>query len=196
MTTIPITEAAARAGRSCGSCTLCCKLLGINENGEDPALDGWTKPADKWCEYCLIGKGCDIYDTKPAECTKFACGWLAGIGPADERPDKVWAVFMLVGDKEVQCHVDKRRKDVWTRDPVKGQIQMFLSQGFAVKVICGEDWRRLILPPEREAEYAQMWKDYQAGKFTPSNPPVVTPSEVIVGRAVGGKFAQAVRARQ
>src|SRR5436305_14221849 len=42
--------------RSCGDCTLCCKLLSITE---------LEKPIGKWCPHCEIGKGCKIYDCRP-----------------------------------------------------------------------------------------------------------------------------------
>jgi hypothetical protein len=53
----------------CGSCSLCCKVMGIEELG---------KPRNTWCPHCDKGKGCRIYDTpaKPAECTKYTCLWL------------------------------------------------------------------------------------------------------------------------
>jgi hypothetical protein len=39
--------------RSCGSCTLCCKLM--------PVLldDGEDKPAGEWCKHCTKGVGCN-----------------------------------------------------------------------------------------------------------------------------------------
>ena len=53
----------------CGSCNLCCKVMGIAE------LD---KPRNTWCRHCDKGKGCRIYDTpaKPRECTTYTCLWL------------------------------------------------------------------------------------------------------------------------
>ena len=54
----------------CGSCTLCCKVLGIEEIG---------KPRHTWCPHCDKGKGCRIYDSpaKPQECTAYSCLWLS-----------------------------------------------------------------------------------------------------------------------
>ena len=54
----------------CGSCNLCCKVLGIAEI---------NKPRDTWCPHCDKGKACRIYDTpaKPKECTAYNCLWLA-----------------------------------------------------------------------------------------------------------------------
>ena len=55
-------------GRECGDCSLCCKVLDI---------DALNKPAGKWCQHCRPGDGgCSIYQTRPATCRDFACGWL------------------------------------------------------------------------------------------------------------------------
>ncbi len=54
--------------RSCGDCSLCCKLLEI------PALD---KTDNDWCKHCKPGKGgCTIYDSRPDVCRTFRCLWL------------------------------------------------------------------------------------------------------------------------
>jgi len=58
--------------RSCGTCTLCCKVL---------AVDELKKPHGKWCAHCKTGQGCGIYDTRPAECRDFRCTWLTGVPP-------------------------------------------------------------------------------------------------------------------
>ena len=51
--------------RECGDCTLCCKLPAIKD-----FKDGY-----KWCENCNIGKGCNIYETRPKPCIDFDCMW-------------------------------------------------------------------------------------------------------------------------
>lgn len=67
---------AALEDRSCGACTLCCKLVSIDALG---------KPHGVWCQHCAVGKGCKIYDEKPEECTTFKCLWLY-----DRRLDESW----------------------------------------------------------------------------------------------------------
>jgi hypothetical protein len=39
------------AGRSCDSCTLCCKLMPVDQH---------AKPAATWCPHCESGSGCRI----------------------------------------------------------------------------------------------------------------------------------------
>ena len=52
--------------RGCGSCTLCCKLIGVTE---------LEKPAGEWCKHCEVGKGCKIYAERPETCSAWHCGW-------------------------------------------------------------------------------------------------------------------------
>ena len=55
------------AGRECGDCTLCCKVM---------AIEQLAKPASAWCPHCKPGRGCRIYADRPAECRAFSCLWL------------------------------------------------------------------------------------------------------------------------
>jgi hypothetical protein len=42
-------------GRACGSCTLCCKVVGVLEIG---------KAAGAWCPHCAGAKRCTIYEAR------------------------------------------------------------------------------------------------------------------------------------
>jgi hypothetical protein len=67
--------------RTCGGCTLCCKL---------PRIAEVEKPRDVWCRHCDIGRGCKIYATRPKVCRDFECWWLTHEEmPEDLRPDRV-----------------------------------------------------------------------------------------------------------
>lgn len=70
--------------RTCGSCTLCCKVMGVKD--EEAQFD---KPKDQWCVHAKKGIGCGIYETRPSICRNFQCLWLAGEGDDHLRPDKV-----------------------------------------------------------------------------------------------------------
>src|SRR5579871_2428843 len=61
------TDTGSLSSRTCGTCTLCCKVLRV---------ESLEKPQGKWCESCEIGAGCRIYDARPTECRKFLCGYL------------------------------------------------------------------------------------------------------------------------
>jgi hypothetical protein len=69
------------AGRSCGTCTVCCYALPI-DTPEFQKLPGVV------CANCS-GKGCQIYDFRPTPCRGFYCGWWL-LPQLDEewRPDR------------------------------------------------------------------------------------------------------------
>ena len=75
-------------GRSCGTCTLCCKVFDV------PSLE---KPAGQWCKHCLPGRGCGIHETRPQHCRAFHCMWMTAPWLADEwKPER--AKFVLTTD--------------------------------------------------------------------------------------------------
>ena len=53
---ITIETGRQRTGRSCGSCSECCRLIGVEE---------LAKPAGQWCTHCDPGHGCRIYPERP-----------------------------------------------------------------------------------------------------------------------------------
>lgn len=53
--------------RTCGTCTLCCKLMEITD---------LNKPGGTLCQHCAVGKGCKIYEARPGQCREWRCGWL------------------------------------------------------------------------------------------------------------------------
>src|SRR6266700_8447737 len=67
-------------GRACGSCTLCCKVI---------AVDDFAKPPGVWCTHCVRHKGCGIYETRPTDCRTFFCEWMltTSLG-ADWKPER------------------------------------------------------------------------------------------------------------
>jgi len=53
--------------RSCGHCSLCCKIMGVPE----------VKPRHDWCPHAIKpGGGCRIYAERPQPCRDFHCVWL------------------------------------------------------------------------------------------------------------------------
>ena len=74
-------DASAAPVRSCGSCTMCCKVF------DTPLLD--AKPAGSWCKHCKPGRGCAIWDDRPQFCRDFICNWLTNPSLGEEwRPDR------------------------------------------------------------------------------------------------------------
>jgi hypothetical protein len=67
-------------GRSCGTCTLCCTVLAIDQ----PDIQ---KEAGVTCRHCR--GGCAVYETRPVLCRDFHCGWRQlPILDEDWRPDR------------------------------------------------------------------------------------------------------------
>ena len=76
MTSASLEAAIKRTGRSCGTCSLCCKL---------PEIVVLNKPTNAWCQHCKPGKGgCGIYQTRPEKCQNFGCGWLTNLSFYDD----------------------------------------------------------------------------------------------------------------
>jgi hypothetical protein len=101
-------------GRSCGGCTLCCKVLGV------PALE---KPRGTWCLHCERGVGCRIYESRPGECRSFLCGWLVSdrFGP-EWKPERSKIVITVTRDGngfEFQC--DPGFPQAWRKEPYYSQ---------------------------------------------------------------------------
>jgi len=84
--TAPQGAGALVPGRSCGSCTACCKVLEIK------ALD---KPAGILCRH-NTGRACGIYRERPEACVQWHCLWrrIAAL-PDALRPDRSGVVFGL-----------------------------------------------------------------------------------------------------
>ncbi|MFC0284652.1 hypothetical protein ACFFJB_13745 [Camelimonas abortus] len=129
-------------GRTCGSCTLCCKVMGI------AAL---AKPRGRWCPRCRPGKGCASYATRPQECRSFACLWLGGGFLGDEwRPDRCKMVLYTEhGGARLVVQTDPGAGPVWRREPWLGQIRAWAAAAAAsrrqVMVMTG-DVATLVLP--------------------------------------------------
>jgi hypothetical protein len=67
-------------GRACGECTVCCTAMAIDK----PEIQ---KEAGATCRHCAAG--CTIYETRPALCREFYCGWRQlPILDDSWRPDK------------------------------------------------------------------------------------------------------------
>lgn len=64
--------------RSCGSCQVCCEILGVDE----------IKPPNEKCVHQGPG-GCAIYDGRPATCATFLCAWRVGLLAKGDRPDRI-----------------------------------------------------------------------------------------------------------
>lgn len=75
--------------RACGACSLCCRVLRVDEIGKlggDP------------CIHQRGSGGCGIHATRPDICRAYRCLWLAGGLDPSDRPDRIGAVLDLVNE--------------------------------------------------------------------------------------------------
>jgi len=116
----PMQVARTVPGRECGTCTLCCKVMAIDELQKQPGV---------WCPNCARGQGCKIYDTRPAECRTFICGYLSMPALADEWKPVVSRLVintqsaqgtMIVYVDPAHASVKPRRYTVFVDTPIDG----------------------------------------------------------------------------
>ena len=109
-------------GRECGTCTLCCKVVGVLEI---------AKPSGVWCPHCVSGKRCGIYDTRYASCRTFYCEWMMqkALGP-EWKPDR--AKFVLVNtdaSRHLTACVDPGYPSAWRRSPYYENLKQWAVEG-------------------------------------------------------------------
>ena len=133
-------------GRACGTCMMCCKLTSIVE---------LNKPAGKWCQHAVPGKGCAIYDQRPAPCRAFVCGWMedASLGP-EWKPEISKFMVFVAGDGAMTVMVDPGSPAAW-KDPryypaIKTTATRLLERNMPTMVVVGS--KRFVVLPDRNVE--------------------------------------------
>lgn len=137
-------------GRSCGSCSLCCKVLSIPLFG---------KAAGQWCAHARPGKGCGIYKTRPFVCRSALCHWMmaSGLG-SDWKPDTAkFALFVRSEGARITAHVDPGWPLAWKRQPYYGVFKRWAAEGLRkrpimhlVDIVIGD--RVTVILPDRDVE--------------------------------------------
>jgi hypothetical protein len=137
-------------GRKCGACSLCCKVLRIDE---------LQKPIGKWCNHCAPGKsGCRIHDQRPSECQSFYCGWLTSprFG-SDWFPLTSRFVFCAVpkGDsgQGMRVYVDPGYPTAWQRQPYYEEIRLW-AQKHPVEILIGN--RMIVLCSDKTIDFGTL----------------------------------------
>lgn len=142
-------------GRACNSCSLCCRLLHVEE---------LRKPAGKWCEFCKPGHGgCSIYEARPPICRNFYCGWLISSKVSNDwfplDCHMILSLGVFNGIQCVTCTVDPDYADAWKQPPFYQQLKMMALRGLKVDlpeqillvhIRCHD--RVWLLLPDRDAE--------------------------------------------
>jgi hypothetical protein len=145
--------------RTCGDCSLCCKLLPM------PQL---SKPANKRCEHQSHARGCKIYPERPAPCRLWNCRWLVNQDTADlSRPDRSHYVIDIVPDFITMEHNETGEKQdievlqIWVdpnypdahRDPaLRRYLERRGAEGVAALVRYGTREGMTIFPPQMNVE--------------------------------------------
>ena len=145
------------AGRSCGSCSLCCKVVGVDE---------LVKPIGVWCPHCNRQKGCAIYESRPPSCRMFICQWMLepGLGP-EWKPDRAkFALLKSAGGRHLTVFADPGNPSAWRRAPYYENLKHWAAQGVRntadlhlVDVMIG--LRCIVLLPDRDVEIGELGPD-------------------------------------
>lgn len=111
-------------GRSCGSCTLCCKVFAVPEV---------ESPRSVLCKHCIPNKGCSIHSSRPPICREFFCNWLLidTLGP-EWQPERSKIVLQSVavagGHQGLSVHADPDFPNNWRQPPYYPQIKAWAAK--------------------------------------------------------------------
>lgn len=149
--------------RSCGGCTACCKVLGIEE---------LSKPPHTPCKHCSLA-GCDIYESRPSVCRNWFCFWrvMEGI-PENARPDKIGVIISFETYDKPEHPFEKAyiivraidNQDVFDDPTVRSMVEIIINEG-SLPVWTGFEGRKKLIYPDTKFADAILnpsttkWKD-------------------------------------
>jgi hypothetical protein len=153
------------AGRpkACGACTQCCKVLAVQELG---------KPMGVLCSHCVSGKGCGIYDTRPASCRSFECVWLMDPEmPHRFRPDLTKVVLDQDPEgRRLIARCDAANPQAWRRNPIYAALKRYATtnwdSGRIVLAVAGR--RTWLVAPSEDVDLGEL--DPQASLRVETDP--------------------------
>jgi hypothetical protein len=138
-------EPAVVPGRSCGTCSMCCKVYSIKE---------LSKPAGRWCTHCVRGVGCAIHANRPRSCREFFCSWLVdpNLGPA-WKPEV--SRFVLSADathQAIMVMIDPGTPLAWKREPYYAALKQYSEVFFRLdqKVLVNLGGHITVVLPDRD----------------------------------------------
>lgn len=129
------------AQRACGSCSLCCRVLRVEE---------LAKPAGRDCVHQRreggAAGGCGIYPSRPAICRDYRCLWLQGGLEDDERPDRIGAVVDLeIAGMGPRLAIREARRGSYDASPALQRIAERYRDTMPVRISDAED----VMNPDR-----------------------------------------------
>jgi uncharacterized protein len=144
-----------RTKRTCGTCSLCCKLPYVRE---------LNKSIDTWCKHASPGRGGGlIYPDRPSSCRGFICGWLSGAEIGDEWLPARCKMFITprpsegLAKKGILVTVDPAYPNAWRRNPYYEQLLAW-AQHMLVEIRVGRRFIGLNADgTERQVTRTQAW---------------------------------------
>lgn len=173
--------------RSCGNCSLCCKVVGI---------EALQKPVGQWCPHAKPGRGCAIYDTRPEECRHFSCVWLHNDRLGEEwRPSRSKIVLYMIDEgQRLIAHLDAGAPGVWREEPFYSQLKAWSRQmtagGPQVVVRVGE--RIIAILPDKDVDLGPLAAGdvvFIGEVMTPTGPQFAARKLTAAEAAAGGPIA-------
>jgi hypothetical protein len=140
------------AGRACGKCSLCCKLMNVEE---------FNKPQGIWCRHCKPGRGgCTIHATRPAVCRDFHCGWLVGpnLGPEWWPLTSRMVLFFEQNTNRLAVHVDPDHPRAWQREPYYGQLKAWSREAAVAQhqIVVYIRRRAVVILPDQDVDIGDL----------------------------------------
>jgi hypothetical protein len=149
-------------GRDCDGCTLCCNLMRVEEI---------AKPRRQWCRYCF-GTGCAVYERRPVECRRYACGYLHSAELGEHWHPKVSGMIVLhQPGGHVFVFVDPHRER-WQDEPYSSELKAWAAQAVAAgrQVRVELPGRTIVVLPERHVDVGRIGDDDSVLIATASRP--------------------------
>ena len=139
--------------RSCDGCTLCCKVMGIQE---------LEKPAGSWCQHCKAGSGCGIYDKRPGECRDFVCAFLMLATLSEAwRPSRSKLIVTRDPAGNTIVHVDPARPNAWREEPYYSEMRAWSRNAAAERkpIVVAIARRTIVMLPDEDVDLGVLGDD-------------------------------------
>ena len=133
----------AAAERQCGDCSMCCKVMRVEEI---------SKPEHQWWQHARPGIGCAIYETRPAKCRVFRCGWLVLDMRPHWKPTKCKMVLVRrrdrqSGGRELIVQPDRNYPNAWRRSPYYEELKAQCGQ-IRIQIIVSDRCNVMMCPDQ------------------------------------------------
>lgn len=127
-------KAVRDTGRTCGDCTACCTVMGVDEL-DKAQWQPCAQMRDRNDDARRCG-GCSVYSDRPASCAAFKCLWLAGLILAreDDRPDRSGLVLIPVENARQAVTAFELWKGAASRGPGKRLVDRLRAAQLEVLV--------------------------------------------------------------